>query len=125
MKLHELLKEAGPEGELTSYAPYDQSEQSPGNLDYATGDEAERAFYDIAEDPERYFARVQGGRVSPEQAQMIKQVLSTADDKTFELIGQSPMVQRAIEDNYAAGIDQSYIPLEVVMQVIQKLQARG
>jgi len=120
MKLNELL-----ENQFDDATDDNMSPHAKGNLEFALSDEAERAFYDIAEDPERYFARVEGGQISPEQAQEIKQVLSTIDDRTFELIGKSPMVQRAIEDNYAAGIDQSYIPVDVVMQVLQKVKARG
>ena len=123
MKLYELLKEAGAEGELTSYAPYDQSEQSPGNLDYATSDAAIQELMKIAEDPQGYFS--QGGQqTNPQKAEMIGRMVADADDRTLELIANSPMVKRAIEDNYDAESDAAFIDIDTMLQVAQKVFAR-
>lgn len=124
MKLQELLKEAaGPEGELSAYAPYDQSEQSPGNLDYATSDMAIQELMKIADDPMGYFSQA-GDRPNPQKAEMIGRMVADTDDNTLELIANSPMVKNAIESNYDDQNDASFIDIDTMLQVAQKVFAR-
>lgn len=122
MKLNEILNEAG-DTELTSYAPYDQSEQSPGNLDYATSDMAAQELMKIAEDPMGYFSQ-RGERPNPQKAEMIGRMVADADDRTLDLIANSPMVRSAVENNYNDEADASFIDVDTMLQVAQKVFAR-
>jgi len=125
MKIHEILREE--EDDYASSGDFAHNPESPhaaDNLASALIDMGMQEFMKIEDDPAQYFAQ-RGERISPQQAQQISQALGSVDDKTFDLMGKSKMVQRAIESNYDSEQDASYLPLDVVMQIIQKVQARG
>jgi len=118
MKLRELLEDKFDDATDDSQSPHAQ-----GNLGMALGDMAMQEFMKIEQDPEGYYSQ-HGERLAPEQAQQLAQTLASVDDKTFDLMGNSPMVQRAIEANYDSQSDSSYIDLNTMMEILGKVQAR-
>jgi len=118
MKLNELLENAYDDAADDSMSPH-----AKGNLSMALGDMAMQEFMKMEQDPAGYFEQ-RGERIAPEQAQQIAQTLSSVDDKTFDLMGNSPMVQRAIEANYDNESDSSFIDLATMTDILSKVQAR-
>lgn len=110
MKINEILKEN------------DDVEHGRHMRD-AFSDMAAQELVSIEENPQEYFGS-HGEEVSPEQAQQISQTLASVDDRTFDLISQSRIVVGALEAN-SMGDGQSYIDLNSMMEVLQKVQARG
>jgi len=119
MKVRELLEDEYDDATLD-----DQSQHAPGNLDYATSDMATRELMQIAEDPVGYFSQ-SGEQVNPQKAEMIGRMVADADDQTLELISQSPMVKRAIESNYNQETDSSFLDIDSMLEIAQKVFARG
>jgi len=120
MKIHEILKE----DEFDDSMDDGSSPHAGGNKDFATSDMAGREFMAIEQDPAAYYQQ-RGERLAPEQAQQISQVLSSVDDRTLDLMINSPLVNRAIEANYDGEGDSSYIDLQTLMTILGKVQARG
>ena len=121
MKVHEILKE----DEFDDAEAGPGSEHAAGNLDFALSDMAIREFMKIEQDPVQYYKNRDGQGLSPDIAQGIAQTLSAVDDKTLELMGNSNMVQQAVEANYDSESDSSFIPLNVLMDVVGRVQERG
>jgi hypothetical protein len=108
------------------FASADDAGVSPhaaGNLDYALGDEAMKAFMQIEKDPMGYYRHF--GEDAARYANKIAATIANVDDQTLDLMAKSPMVQRAIEDNFNPDGDIQHIPLDVMMQIVQKVEARG
>lgn len=115
MKVHEILKE-----DEFDDAASPESEHAGGNLDMALSDMALQEILKIQKDPMEYYRS--HGEDAARYANKIGQVLSRIDDKTLDLIGKSPSVQRAIEDNFDPESDSSHIPLEDMMTILQKVE---
>lgn len=121
MKVHEILKEDSVADALVDEPG---SEHHAGNLGYALTDMADQELMKIEQDPVGYFSQ-SGKQVNPQKAEMIGQMLVDADDRTRELIANSPMVKNAIESNYNQEGDASYIDIDTMLTVAQKVFPRA
>jgi hypothetical protein len=89
----------------------------------ALSDVAMQELQKIEDDPIEYFAR-SGAELPSEQAMDIQQTLSAVDDKTFDLMANSPFVIQSLEDNYDDTTGEAFIDLDSLMQVLQRVKAR-
>ncbi len=119
MKLNELLREDAYDDAVSG----EESQHASGNLGYALSDMADQELMKIADDPVGYFSQ-NGEQANPQKAEMIGRMLQDTDDRTLSLIANSPMVQRAIESNYNQEADASFIDIDTMLEIAQKVFAR-
>ena len=89
----------------------------------ALSDVAMQELQKIEDDPVDYFGRV-GTNISTEQAMDIQQTISAVDDKTFDLMANSPYIIQSLEDNYNDDTGEAFIDLDSLSQVLQRVKAR-
>lgn len=99
-----------------------ESQEDMMNMKNALSDVSAQQLVQIEEDPMAY-AQQTGQQIQPEQAQEIMSVLSAVDDKTFDLIANSPVVLQSMEDN-AINTDEPFISIEALLQVLERAKAR-
>lgn len=100
-----------------------EMDQHMADMRNALSDVAMQELQKIEDDPVNYFGRV-GDNVSTEQAMDIQQTISSVDDKTFDLMANSPYIIQSLEDNYDDATGEAFIDLKSLMQVLQRVKAR-
>ena len=108
MKIQELLVEV---------------DQDALDMRNALSDVAMQELQKIEDDPTHYFMQT-GDQLSQEQAMDIQQTMGAIDDKTFDLIANSPYIIRSLEDNYNDETGESFISLQALAGVLERAKAR-
>jgi hypothetical protein len=99
-----------------------ENQEDMMNMRDALSDVSAQQLVQIEEDPMAY-AQQTGQQIQPEQAQEIMSVLSAVDDKTFDLISNSPVIIQSMEDSAMDG-GEPFIGIDALMQVLSRAKAR-